>query len=63
MKSILTQVHASGKLFIHLSLGSVYLLPVVKAMRYQQNLWDVNLSSTKMNDVVLKVHFYIDWMV
>lgn len=61
--SLLTNAHTSGKLSIGLPLGT-YILPVVKALRYQESLWDLDLSGTKMDDhhfqvINLEVFYFI----
>lgn len=52
--SLLTNAHTSGTLAIGLPLGS-FLLPVVKALRYQESLWDLDLSSSKLDDHLFQV--------
>ncbi|EFX69074.1 hypothetical protein DAPPUDRAFT_62661, partial [Daphnia pulex] len=47
--SLLTNAHTGGKLSLRLALGSL-LLPVVKALRYQESLWDLDLSYAKLDD-------------
>jgi len=55
VETALTDAHMSGVLSLTLALGTAHLSPVVRAIRYQQNLWELNLSSTKMDDMVFKV--------
>lgn len=52
--SLLTNAHTSGKFSLDLPLGQS-LLPVVKALRYQESLWDLDLSSTKLDDHIFQV--------
>lgn len=52
--SLLTNSHTSGKLSLGLPLGS-YILPVLKALRYQESLWDLDLSSTMLDDNLFQV--------
>lgn len=51
---MLTNAHTAGKLSLSLPLGS-FLLPVVKALRYQESLWDLDLSLSKLDDHVFQV--------
>lgn len=51
---MLTNAQTGGKLSLNLPLGHS-LLPVVKALRYQESLWDLDLSSSKLDDHVLQV--------
>ncbi|XP_057368859.1 tonsoku-like protein [Daphnia carinata] len=51
--SVLTNAQTGGKLSLNLPLGPS-LLPVVKALRYQESLWDLDLSSSKLDDHVLQ---------
>ena len=57
VETALTDAHMSGVLSLTLALGTAHLSPVVRAIRYQQNLWELNLPSTKMDDTVFKVRF------
>jgi hypothetical protein len=52
--SLLTNAHTGGKLSLRLPLGSL-LLPVVKALRYQESLWDLDLSYAKLDDHLFQV--------
>lgn len=52
--SLLTNSHTSGKLSLGLPLGN-YILPVLKALRYQESLWDLDLSSTMLDDNLFQV--------
>ena len=52
--TLLTNAHTSGTLSLGLPLGA-FLLPVVKALRYQDSLWDLDLSSTKLDDHIFQV--------
>lgn len=53
VESLLTNAHTSGKLVVGLPLGN-FILPVVKALRYQESLWDLDLSVTKMDDHIFQ---------
>lgn len=52
--TLLTNAHTSGKLAFDLPLGS-YILPAIKALRYQESLWDLDLSATKLDDQLFQV--------
>ena len=56
--SLLTNAHTGGKLSLRQPLGSL-LLPVVKALRYQESLWDLDLSCTKLDDHLFQVRFIL----
>lgn len=58
--SLLTNAHTGGKLSLRLPLGSL-LLPVVKALRYQESLWDLDLSYAKLDDHLFQVRLILDF--
>ena len=52
--TLLANAHTSGKLSLRLPLGR-HLLPAMKALRYQDSLWFLDLSSSKLNDILFQV--------
>lgn len=56
LDSLLASAHNSGKLSLGLPLGQ-HLLPAVKALRYQDSLWNLDLSASKMDDLLFQVFF------